>query len=359
MAVTPGTITSRDIVEAVITEYVSRYQGEYDMFEQAIGLFSPTVVNAGQSLYKYKITGALRDTAIDPGTIVYEPTRDRAIVDGKTYYTRTGSGTDASPYVYSEVSEPTVDNIADYFVAYASVGSSSGKTYVEGDRITRTNYKLEKIPLGEVNFIPYAATVTLQAIQRGGIKNAVTRVVSQMHKQLRSDSVADLFNWLNAFQGTTAAPQSGTWSLQEMLAHCDETLLNTLERYSENDTDIIHFINRSDAYEYLANAPVTTQTMFGLTYLENFLGVTKVLMTNKVARGTVVATPVSNVRVYGIDYGTINSTDFDYITDDYGLIGFAYDKDYDHAGIGIYPTRSMTILPEVDEFVVRVSANPS
>lgn len=353
MAVTPNTITSADTIEAILQEYISKYQGEYDLFEQTVGLFGPEVVNAGTALYKYNVAGQLADTAIDPGTIVYEKTKDTDIVDGKTYYTKGSNG------AYSAVVSPAKASLKDYYVAYASVGSSSGKTYVEGDLITRSNYKLTKTPLGEVNFIPYAATVTVQAIQRGGLQNAVTRIVREMHKQLRSDSVADLFNWLKAFDGTTAAPSTGTWNLQQMLAHCDETMFNTLETYKESETDILHFVNRSDAYGYLADATITTQDLFGLTYLENFLGVNKVFLTNKVQSGTVTATPVSNVHIYGIDFGTINDTDLNYMTDDYGLIGFAYNADLDHAGIGIYPVRTMTILPEKDEFIVRASANPS
>lgn len=353
MAVIPNTIESKDVIEAVIDEYVEKYQGEYTDFEKTLGLFGVETVNAGTALYKYVVTGHLADTAIDPGTVQYQKTTDTEVVDGKTYYTKGSDGT------YTAVVSPTKAGLGDYYVAYASVGSSSGKSYVEGDLITRTHYKVEKVPLGEVNFIPYAATVTAQAIQRGGIQNAVARVVREMYKQLRSDSVTDLFDKLSAFDGTAVAPESGTWNLQQLLAHTDEALFNTLETYGESDTDIVHFVNRSDAYGYLADATITTQDLFGLTYLENFLGVNKVFLTNRIPSGTVVATPVANIKVYGIDFSTVASAGLTYQTDSYGLIGFAYDKDLDHAGIGIYPVRSMTVIPEKEQFVVKGSANPS
>ena len=50
--------------------------------------------------------------ASDP---VYTLTTDEAVVSGKTYYTRTGSGTAESPYVYTVVAEPATASIATYY----------------------------------------------------------------------------------------------------------------------------------------------------------------------------------------------------------------------------------------------------
>lgn len=347
-------ITSQDTIAGVFDEYIARYKGEYDRFEEVLGIFPPEVVNAGTAVYKYVVSGSLEDTAIDAGTVTYEKTRDTDIVAGKTYYTKDGD-------TYTEVQSPAKADLKDYYVAVASaVGTSSGRTYREGDEITLSHFDVTKVPLGEVNFIPYRFAVTAQAIQRGGIQNAFTRIVDKAYKQLRADTVADIFDWLNLFDGATvAAPESGTWSLQQMLAHTEKTLLNTLESAGENDTDIVHFLNRSDVYDYLADATITTQDLFGMTYLENFLGINKVFVTNRVAQGTMVATPVANLRSYGIDYGTLNNTDFDYRTDGYGLIGFDYEKEPNRASVGVYPVRTLTIMPEIETFVVRGMANPS
>lgn len=50
-----------------------------------------------------------------PSEPVYAKTADVAIDDTKTYYTRTGSGTAESPYVYTAVEEPDVSDIGDYY----------------------------------------------------------------------------------------------------------------------------------------------------------------------------------------------------------------------------------------------------
>lgn len=46
---------------------------------------------------------------------VYSLTSDVALASGKTYYTRTGSGTAQSPYVYTAVETPDVSDIATYY----------------------------------------------------------------------------------------------------------------------------------------------------------------------------------------------------------------------------------------------------
>lgn len=55
------------------------------------------------------------DMPVEEVKAEYELTSDDAIDASKTYYTRTGSGTSSSPYVYTEVETPDVDDIATYY----------------------------------------------------------------------------------------------------------------------------------------------------------------------------------------------------------------------------------------------------
>lgn len=45
----------------------------------------------------------------------YVLTADSEIISGKTYYTRSGEGTDGDPYVYTAVVSPTVDDLGSYY----------------------------------------------------------------------------------------------------------------------------------------------------------------------------------------------------------------------------------------------------
>ena len=62
---------------------------------------------------------ATQDTEVDPDKRYYEgiydylKTEDTAVISGKTYYTRSGEGTEQSPYVYTEVSSPDAAHLDD------------------------------------------------------------------------------------------------------------------------------------------------------------------------------------------------------------------------------------------------------
>lgn len=63
--------------------------------------------------------------------VTYKLTSDVALVDGKTYYTRTGSGTAQSPYVYTAVASPDVSDIATYYEVNTDI--QVYHTYVFGE----------------------------------------------------------------------------------------------------------------------------------------------------------------------------------------------------------------------------------
>jgi TP901-1 family phage major tail protein len=69
----------------------------------------------------------------------YTLTEDQAIVTGKDYYTRTGSGTDASPYVYTKVASPSSSSLSTYYEKNTN-GKFKGK-YFQGylTELTKTS----------------------------------------------------------------------------------------------------------------------------------------------------------------------------------------------------------------------------
>lgn len=64
------------------------------------------------------------DMPVEEVEAEYELTSDVAIDSSKTYYTRTGSGTSQSPYVYTAVATPDVDDIATYYEMTAEAYSA-------------------------------------------------------------------------------------------------------------------------------------------------------------------------------------------------------------------------------------------
>lgn len=88
-----------------------------EKIKAAINLFHHTVINGDSSVNEDEFDGLnkLVSGSTTEYNNVYTLTSDTALVDGKTYYTRSGSGTNASPYKYTAVASPAVANIATYY----------------------------------------------------------------------------------------------------------------------------------------------------------------------------------------------------------------------------------------------------
>ena len=68
-------------------------------------------------------------TTEDEATATYEKTSDEAVVEGKTYYTRSGS---SGRYVYTKVENPSTASISSYYEKTAP-GNTTYTTYIFGD----------------------------------------------------------------------------------------------------------------------------------------------------------------------------------------------------------------------------------
>ena len=67
----------------------------------------------------------------------YELTADTDIVSGKTYYTRSGSGTSASPYVYTEVASPQKASLGSYYEMTTAPGLDINFMVVEKSAVIK------------------------------------------------------------------------------------------------------------------------------------------------------------------------------------------------------------------------------
>ena len=68
---------------------------------------------------------------------VYELTSDTEVDNSKTYYTRSGSGTSASPYVYTEVASPVKANLGTYYEMTTTPGADVNFMVVEKSAVIK------------------------------------------------------------------------------------------------------------------------------------------------------------------------------------------------------------------------------
>lgn len=292
MAAPANASTSADINFALDQEAVMNFNGEYDRLANILGIFGVETMPAGYTLNQLKVTGTLNDSKTDD--------------------------------------------------------SSSGDAYVEGDLVALSKFMAEKVPVGTIKFTPYRKQVTAQAILESGYEAAVLRTDAKMLSKARSGVLSKFFNFLANGTGTA----SGT-GLQAALANVDAALGDALEANDDEGQRIVHFINRQDAAKYLGEATITDQSVFGMTYLQNFLGVADVFLTSKVPAGTIYATPVENIHVYGMDFGALASAGLSYTQDSNGLIGVAHESGYDHASAIANLAVGALFFPEVTDYIIK------
>lgn len=298
MAAPTNLITTSDMNVALDREFILNFEGDYDRLAEILGIFAPERMAAGTALYQLKVTGTLNNEKDDNG--------------------------------------------------------SSGSSYVEGDLVNLSKYTATKEPIGAITPKPYRKATSGANILKNGYEIAVMKTDQKMQSHIRADIIKEFFSFMA--KGTGEAAGTG---LQEAAAMVDAKLGDTMETNGDEGGKVIHFINRTDAAKYIGNAPVTTQTMFGMTYLQNFLGMTDVFLTNKVASGTMYATPAENIHVFTVDFGELARADLSYQQSDSGLIGVAHSPAYDHVSTETNVLTGMLLFPEVKDYIIKGTINPA
>lgn len=227
-------------------------------------------------------------------------------------------------------------------------GTLNTAAYTEGDEVGLSKYAVEKTPVGTVDIAPYRKLTTAAAIAKSGYEVACLRTDKKMASDVRANVINKFFTFLANGTGTA----TGT-NLQKTLANIEATIGNAMETNMDEMGDVVYFVNRADAYAYLGEANITTQNVFGLTYLKDFLGVQNVFLTNKVASKTVYATPADNIRIYGIDFGALANAGLEYATDESGLIGVAHTPAYDRVSVETNVINGMLLFPEIKDYIVK------
>lgn len=167
----------------------------------------------------------------------------------------------------------------------------------------------------------YRKAVSAEAIQQSGFDDAVSQTDQKMNQEIQRRVRKDLFDALAAGTGAPVAVGTG---LQGALA----TAYAFVQTVFEDDAaQTIVFANPTDIATYLGTAGITTNTAFGMTYLEPFIGV-RVFSNTSVPAGKIYATAPENLLVA---YAPINGSEVSkaftgFTTEETGLIGISHDQ---------------------------------
>lgn len=205
--------------------------------------------------------------------------------------------------------------------AYKAVGTLEDGEIGEGETIPLSKYATEPVTFGEITLKKWRKATSAEAIVERGYDQAVEMTTDRMLRDVQKAIRADLFTYLG--KGTGVA--SGA-DFQAVLAQAWGQLQ---VKYEDDAIQAVYFVNPLDIADYLAEASITTQTAFGMTYVEDFLGLGTVIMNASVPKGKVYATAKENIVLY---YIPVNGADlgeaFDFTSDDTGYIGIHETPDY-------------------------------
>lgn len=205
--------------------------------------------------------------------------------------------------------------------AYKATGTLEDGEVAEGETIPLSQYKTEAVSFGEITLKKWRKATSAEAIVERGYDQAVEMTRDRMLKDVQSKIRKDLFTFLGTGTGTA----SGT-GIQATLAQAWGQLQT---KFEDDAIESVYFVNPLDIADYLAEAEISTQTAFGMSYVENFLGLGTVIFNSSVPKGKIYATAKENIVLY---YIPVNGADlgepFDFTSDETGYIGIHEASDY-------------------------------
>lgn len=216
----------------------------------------------------------------------------------------------------------------------------------EGEEIPYSQASVATKDYAPIVVEKYAKAVSIEAINEHGYNDAINLTDNQFLYELQNNVTGRFYTFVNT--GTLISAKS---TFQAALAEAQGRVRNKFKTMNKGVTEIVGFCNILDAYDYLGAATVTVQNAFGMNYIENFIGYSKLFLCsdNEVARGKVIATPVENMILY---YVAPNDSDFakaglQFTTDgETNLIGFHVQGNYGTAVSECFALMGMTLMAE-------------
>ena len=224
---------------------------------------------------------------------------------------------------------------------YKASGTLASGAVAEGDTIPLSKYKTDAVTYKEITLKKWRKATSAESIIERGYDQAVSDTTDAMLKDVQKGIRKDFFTFLatgtgSATGATFQAALAQAWGQLQVL-------------FEDDEIGAVYFMNPLDVADYLATANITTQTAFGMTYVEDFLGLGTVIFNSSVPKGKIYATAKDNIVLY---YIPVNGADlneaFTFTSDDTGYIGIHESPDYTNM------TASDTVVNGMELFAERL-----
>lgn len=235
---------------------------------------------------------------------------------------------------------------------YKATGTLESGVVAEGEVIPLSKYQTTYAAVGEAVLNKWRKVTTAEAISSKGYGQAVNDTNDKMLKDIQKGVRTSFVNFLAT--GTGRAAGTG---LQATLAQAWGQLQVLFE---DTSVQSVYFMNPLDVADYLGGAQISTQTAFGMSYIENFLGLGTVILASDVPKGKLYATAAENIVLY---YIPVTSADmaqaFDLTSDATGLIGIHTGPTYDNLSAETVAASGVGLFAEKLDGIVVGTINPA
>ena len=208
----------------------------------------------------------------------------------------------------------------------ASVTLESGDVPA-GAVIPYSKSKVEQVAYADLTLKKYAKAVPVEDVDKYGVDVAVEKTDEAFLNELQTVVMDDFYGELTG----DASAITGTYATFQMaIAMAIGSVRDKFKKLHKNISSVVVFVNTLDAYEYLGSANISIQSLFGIDYVQNFLGATTMILSSEIERGKVIAVPSDNLVLYYVDPSTeFSKLGLTYTTDgETNLIGFHAQGNY-------------------------------
>lgn len=227
----------------------------------------------------------------------------------------------------------------------------------EGEEIPMSQYTVKEEVIDKIKIEKFRKGVSLEAIAEKGYDAAVQQTDDEMKADLQKNVTNKFYDQLK--KGSLTGYES-TW--QMAVATAIGKVKNKFDSMGRTATGTAVFVSILDVYKYVGAANITTQTAFGMTYMQDFLGADVVFMSSRIPENVVIATPLNNLLAYYVDPADSEfvRAGLSYTVDpETGFIGFHAQGTYERAISDLFAIMGVRLLAEYQDAIAYISVGSS
>lgn len=229
---------------------------------------------------------------------------------------------------------------------YKVTGTLASGAVAEGEVIPLSKYHTTYTAIGEAALNKWRKVTTAEAISEKGYGQAVNDTNDKMLKDIQKGIRKNFVTFLGTGTGKAngvglQAAMAQVWGQMQVL-------------FEDTSIETVYFMNPLDVADYLGSAQISTQTAFGMSYIQNFLGMGTAILASDIPKGKIYATAAENIVLY---YIPVTSADmaqgFALTSDETGLIGIHTGPTYDNLSVETVAASGVGLFAEkLDGIVV-------